>query len=225
MILESEPPDSVTNALILYYRPTCPACIACAPTFRQVPQALIDSGFGDVTVYMVDTSSIDVMNAIGGRIVTVPKIVYVGDDGDVFVYPTTDRTVQKIVSFVKTAKTNPSMLRGGLISSIGSIGTMISDLFSPLSGGAKKFRVSSKKRKIRSRSPKAKKVRSPRRVRRSQSRLKKWSDSKILKHLIRKSPYLSANANCGKTMTGNDGNPYISKADKNGVCRWQKVRV
>lgn len=207
MILETEPSKSVTNALILYYRPTCPACIACMPTFTQVPEAMIESGLGDVNIYMVDTSNIDVMNAIGGRIVTVPKIIYVANDGDVFVYPSTDRTVQKIVSFVKTAKTNPSMLRGGLISSIGSIGSMISDLFSPLTGGAKKR---SKKRK------------SPKRSR--TKRNKRWSNSKILKHLERKSPFVSANKNCGKTMVGNDGNYYFSKADRNGICRWQKIR-
>jgi hypothetical protein len=183
------------------------------PTFKQVPEAMSESGLGDVTIYMVDTSNIDVMNAIGGRIVTVPKIIYVANDGDVFVYPSTDRTVQKIVSFVKTAKTNPSMLRGGLISSIGSIGSMISDLFSPLMGGAK---VRSKKRK----SPKRSRTKRVRNV----NVKKRWSNSKILKHLERKSPFVSANKNCGKTMLGNDGNYYFSKADRNGICRWQKIR-
>ena len=38
----------------------------------------------------------------------------------------------------------------------------------------------------------------------------------------RPSPTSSANKNCGKTMKGNDGNMYISKPNKNGICRWQK---
>jgi hypothetical protein len=38
----------------------------------------------------------------------------------------------------------------------------------------------------------------------------------------RPSPSSSANKNCGKTMKGNDGNMYISKKNKNGICRWQK---
>ena len=38
----------------------------------------------------------------------------------------------------------------------------------------------------------------------------------------RPSPTSSANKNCGKTIKGNDGNMYISKPNKNGICRWQK---
>ena len=38
----------------------------------------------------------------------------------------------------------------------------------------------------------------------------------------RPSPTSSANKYCGKTMKGNDGNVYISKPNKNGICRWEK---
>ena len=41
------------------------------------------------------------------------------------------------------------------------------------------------------------------------------------KYLRRKSPAYPANKCCGKTRKGNDGRQYISKPDKNGVCRWQ----
>ena len=53
---------------------------------------------------------------------------------------------------------------------------------------------------------------------------KKWSFTKPTKTKknIRSSPTSSANKNCGKTMKGNDGNMYISKPNKNGICRWQK---
>ena len=57
---------------------------------------------------------------------------------------------------------------------------------------------------------------------------KKWSftkptnTTKTKKHIDRSSPTSSANKNCGKTMKGNDGNMYISKPNKNGICRWQK---
>ena len=63
---------------------------------------------------------------------------------------------------------------------------------------------------------------------------KKWSFTKPKKNnttktkkynnrsTSRPSPPSSANKNCGKTMKGNDGNMYISKQNKNGICRWQK---
>ena len=38
----------------------------------------------------------------------------------------------------------------------------------------------------------------------------------------RASPPYSANKNCGKTMKGNDGNMYISKPNKNGLCIWKQ---
>ena len=41
----------------------------------------------------------------------------------------------------------------------------------------------------------------------------------------RPSPTSSANKNCGKTMKGNNGNMYISKPNKNGICRWQKSKT
>lgn len=40
----------------------------------------------------------------------------------------------------------------------------------------------------------------------------------------RPSPSVSATKFCGKKKRGNDGNMYISKPNKNGVCRWVKVK-
>jgi hypothetical protein len=40
------------------------------------------------------------------------------------------------------------------------------------------------------------------------------------KYTSRNSPPYKANECCGKTKKGNDGQKYISKADKNGVCKW-----
>ena len=60
---------------------------------------------------------------------------------------------------------------------------------------------------------------------------KKWTFTKPTKTkknndrttpISRPSPTSSANKNCGKTMKGNDGNMYISKPNKNGICKWQK---
>jgi len=48
--------------------------------------------------------------------------------------------------------------------------------------------------------------------------------SKTLKRFKgRPSPSLPANQFCGKTVKGNDGNMYISKPNKNGVCSWKRV--
>jgi hypothetical protein len=44
----------------------------------------------------------------------------------------------------------------------------------------------------------------------------------LKKYKTRKSPPFSANKNCGKSMEGNDGNIYVSKPNKNGVCKWIK---
>ena len=40
----------------------------------------------------------------------------------------------------------------------------------------------------------------------------------------RPSPSESVKLYCGKRKKGNDGNMYISKRDKNGVCRWSKIK-
>ena len=40
------------------------------------------------------------------------------------------------------------------------------------------------------------------------------------KYTTRKSPAYPANECCGKKKKGNDGNFWVSKPDKNGVCRW-----
>jgi len=42
--------------------------------------------------------------------------------------------------------------------------------------------------------------------------------------LNRPSPSYPANDYCGKNKKGNDGNMYISKKNKNGVCRWVKSK-
>ncbi len=39
----------------------------------------------------------------------------------------------------------------------------------------------------------------------------------------RPSPSVSATLHCGKRKRGNDGNMYLAKPNKNGVCRWVKV--
>ena len=43
------------------------------------------------------------------------------------------------------------------------------------------------------------------------------------KYRNRPSPPYPANEMCGKTKLGNDGNHYLSKANKNGICSWKKI--
>ena len=45
----------------------------------------------------------------------------------------------------------------------------------------------------------------------------------VKKYRERPSPPYPANDYCGKRKKGNDGLYYISKPNKNGVCRWVKV--
>ena len=45
----------------------------------------------------------------------------------------------------------------------------------------------------------------------------------LKKYSTRKGPPYPANKNCNKEMKGNDGNMYLSRADKNGVCSWKKI--
>lgn len=45
----------------------------------------------------------------------------------------------------------------------------------------------------------------------------------LKKYKTRSSPPFSAALLCGQTMTGNDGNRYISKPNKNNVCSWKQV--
>ena len=75
-------------------------------------------------------------------------------------------------------------------------------------------------------------------IRSSKNPLKLTKEEKIeLKNMIkeisgkrikpagkRPSPSESAKLYCGKKKKGNDGNMYISKRDKNGVCRWYKIK-
>ena len=44
------------------------------------------------------------------------------------------------------------------------------------------------------------------------------------KYFTRPSPAYPANQHCGETKRGNDGKKYISKPNKNGVCRWIKSK-
>ena len=53
------------------------------------------------------------------------------------------------------------------------------------------------------------------------SNIKKQTTSK---YVNRKSPPFRANDYCGRRKKGNDGEWWVSKPDKNGVCRWQKFK-
>ena len=44
------------------------------------------------------------------------------------------------------------------------------------------------------------------------------------KYLNRQSPSYPANKCCNEEIEGNDGNMYVSKRDKNGVCKWVKIK-
>jgi hypothetical protein len=54
--------------------------------------------------------------------------------------------------------------------------------------------------------------------------IKDLSGKRIKPAEKRPSPSESATLYCGKRKKGNDGNMYISKRDKNGVCRWSKIK-
>jgi len=57
------------------------------------------------------------------------------------------------------------------------------------------------------------------------SRTYKWKDyDKNDKYKNRSSPHFPANEYCGKKKKGYDGNMYISMPDKNGVCKWKKIK-
>ena len=47
--------------------------------------------------------------------------------------------------------------------------------------------------------------------------------SKLKKYVERKAPPYPAAECCGITLKGNDGNEYVSKPDKNGICKWYKA--
>jgi len=51
----------------------------------------------------------------------------------------------------------------------------------------------------------------------------KGSKLAVKKYTTRKSPPYPANEYCGKRKRGNDGKMYLSKPNKNGVCRWVKA--
>lgn len=50
------------------------------------------------------------------------------------------------------------------------------------------------------------------------------SNKKTNKKLNRPSPSYPANDYCGKNKKGNDGNMYTSIKNKNGICRWVKLK-
>ena len=66
---------------------------------------------------------------------------------------------------------------------------------------------------------------------RSKGRNGKWTTKKPIvgkknktsKYKNRPSPPYPANDWCARNKRGNDGNNYISKKNKNGVCRWVKL--
>ncbi len=43
------------------------------------------------------------------------------------------------------------------------------------------------------------------------------------KYTSRPSPPYPANECCNRQMRGNDGNMYVSKMDKKGICKWIKL--
>jgi len=45
----------------------------------------------------------------------------------------------------------------------------------------------------------------------------------LKKYTMRKSPPYPANDYCNQQMVGNDGQLYISRADKRGICSWKKL--
>lgn len=59
---------------------------------------------------------------------------------------------------------------------------------------------------------------------RSPELLEGCTKSQLKKYMSRKSPPFPANQCCGQVLVGNDGREYISKADKNGVCRWSLAK-
>ena len=45
----------------------------------------------------------------------------------------------------------------------------------------------------------------------------------LKKYKNRNLPTFPVNENCNKKMKGNDGNMYISQANKNNICSWKKI--
>ena len=169
----------VRNALVLYYRPGCPACERLKPTFTKIPKALAEVD-PEVLIYIKNTSSLNfnASEAIGGLIKTVPKLIFLDKKGKVFVYPSSDRTVEKIIRFVQEGKQGTSLSGGnGGGGLFGTLGTLINDLFTggSLSGGASSV-TRSRRRRIhskRSRSKRRSNTRKSRSRRRSKTRKSK----------------------------------------------------
>jgi len=51
----------------------------------------------------------------------------------------------------------------------------------------------------------------------------RMTQSQQNKYANRPGPPMPANQHCEEEMEGNDGNMYISRANKNGVCSWKKI--
>lgn len=83
----------------------------------------------------------------------------------------------------------------------------------------KKSPKAPKKLAKKANSPKAPKKASPKK-----DKARGCTAQTTAKYASRPSPPYPANECCGQTFKGNDGNYYVSKADKNGTCKWFKVQ-
>ena len=98
------------------------------------------------------------------------------------------------------------------------------ELLKKRSSSKKSFSKSSKKKSSKRKSVKVSKSprRKPSKVRKSSVKSRGCNEQHTAKYVNRKSPSYPANECCGMVMVGNDGQHYLSKPNKNGVCRWIK---
>jgi len=85
----------------------------------------------------------------------------------------------------------------------------------------KSVKVNKKKPKANKKTPKANK-KTPKKSA-SPKKARGCTVQTTAKYASRPSPPYPANECCGEKFKGNDGNYYVSKADKNGRCKWIKV--
>ena len=177
------------NTLIYYFKPGCPACVAATPVIDLIPDALAKDGYPGIKLLKIDTNTIDVANAVGGRIMTVPKIIFVKEPDNVFIYPSTRRTVDLIVTFIKNIVSNKQFeleLNGGVSGNLkndgevsggqnvfSSLGSMINNLFTTLRGGSRIRVVRKRRRSSRSKSRSRSKSKSKRRRHQKRNRITK----------------------------------------------------
>ena len=88
----------------------------------------------------------------------------------------------------------------------------------PKKASPKKAPKAPKKLAKKAKSPKAPKKASPKKA-----KARGCTAQTTARYASRPSPPYPANECCGQTFEGNDGNYYVSKADKNGTCKWHKV--